>query len=170
MKYRYNVALIPRHKADDFITLARNFYPIAGQYKVGVSSLPHITLCQFMANESEGEIFWEKVCDSSIDRAITLSLIELDAITTDSTNWIFLRPNRLESLMKMHCIVADIIGTRIGRCFENYDAHLTLVNSDEKTFQNQVMLQAYEPIQDEFILSLGQTGDMGEYKKVIHQY
>jgi 2'-5' RNA ligase len=168
MKNRYNIALIPRNKSDELITLARNFYPLAGKYKIGDCSQPHITLCQFMANESECEAFWKKVSNSIIEHTIILSLIEIDYCTTDSTNWIFLRPNRLEILMKMHCMVANIIDTRIGRCFENFDAHMTLVNTDEKIFEVKVRSQHFEPIQDEFILSLGQTDDVGQYKKVMY--
>lgn len=169
MKHRYNVALIPRYKSNDLIALARNFYPLAGKYKIGGNSQPHITLCQFMASETECESFWKQICESSIEHTITLSLIEIDYCTTDSTNWIFLRPNKLESLMKMHCIVADIIDTRIGRCFEKFDAHMTLVNTDEENFPGKVKSQHFEPIQDEFILTLGLTDDMGQYKKIIYQ-
>jgi 2'-5' RNA ligase len=170
MKYRYNVALIPRTKSSEFIDLAKNFYHIAGEYKLGVGSQPHITLCQFMASESECESFWGKICESSLEHTITLSLVGIEWFSTDSTNWIFLRPNRLESLMKTHCIAADIIETRMGKCFENYDAHMTLVNTDNENFKEAVKSQSFEPIQDEFVLTLGLTDAMGQYKKVLHQF
>jgi 2'-5' RNA ligase len=163
MKSRYNIALIPITKSEKFVDLAKNFYPIAGKYKLGTDSHPHITLCQFMATEGEAKSFWEKVCDSSIEHTIKLSLIGIESCTTDSTNWIFLRPDRLTHLMKMHCIVADIIDTRIGRCFEEYDAHMTLVNTDKENYEDAVISQQFQPIEDEFQISLAATDDLGQY-------
>jgi 2'-5' RNA ligase len=164
MKNRYNIALIPSTKSNEFIDLAKNFYPIAGKYKLGTDSHPHITLCQFMATEEEAKSYWKKVFDSSIEHTIRLSLIGIESFTTDSTNWIFLRPNRLMHLMKMHCIVADIIDTRIGRCFEEYDAHMTLVNTDKENYEASLISQSFKPIEDEFQISLAETDDMGQFK------
>jgi 2'-5' RNA ligase len=168
MKNRYNIALLPISKGDEFVNFAKNLYGIAGEYKLGDASYPHVTLCQFTAEESEVEAIWKKVCESPIEQSIELTLKDFSCITIDNSNWVSLLPDNLDELMKMHCAVANLIESRVGRCFEKYDAHMTLINTTQKNYKDMVLSLPYVPIQDVFILSLGRSDEIGQFKKVIY--
>jgi 2'-5' RNA ligase len=168
MKKRYNIALLPISKSNEFISFAKNLYNIADEYRLGDNSLPHLTLCQFMAAESDVEDIWKKVCETLIDHSIELTLKDFSCLTIDNSSWVSLLPDNTEKLMKMHCSVASLIGDPIGRCFEKYDAHLTLINTKQKNYNNIVLSFPCVPIRDVFKLSLGTSDEIGQYKKILY--
>jgi 2'-5' RNA ligase len=168
VKNRYNIALIPISKADEFINFTQNLATIADRYKVSPTSLPHVTLCQFMAEDSEVEALWERVCESSVQQSIVLTLNDFSCITIDNSSWVSLLPDNLEILMKMHCTVANLIEGRIGRCFDKFDAHMTLISTNQEDYKDKVLSLPYVPIQDDFILSLGKSDDIGQFKELIY--
>jgi hypothetical protein len=58
---KYNLALIPTSKKDEITIFAKKLSYLADNYLIGEGSLPHVTLCQFNAEESDIRSIWEKV-------------------------------------------------------------------------------------------------------------
>jgi hypothetical protein len=168
MKTRFNIALIPITKSAEFIQCAKNFYGIATTYKLGVDSLPHVTICQFMAEENDVAAIWETICDSSALQSILLNFNAYSFFSSEAKSWISLLPDHLDALVETHFIAANLIETRIGRCFKSYDPHMTLVSTQEKNFKAIAMAHKIRPIQDLFVLSLGKADELGQYQKVLY--
>jgi hypothetical protein len=103
-----------------------------------------------------------------VKQSIELTLGNFSCISIDNNNWVSLLPDHLETLMKMHCDVANLIESRIGRCFDKFDAHMTLINSTQVNYKNMVLSIPFQPIKDVFILSLGKSDDLGQLTKLIY--
>jgi 2'-5' RNA ligase len=169
MKKRFNIAFLPKSKSTEFINIAKDFYDFAGSYKINSHSLPHITLCQFMAEEDEAKELWLKVCDSPITNSISLTLRDISRVAVDSSNWISILPDNLEALKKIHFVIANLIEGRIGRCFEEYDPHMTLFNFADENYKDKLEFLKCEGIQDEFHLVLGRSDEVGQFVKVVYE-
>src|SRR5690348_11859048 len=110
MKSRYNITLVPMTNAEQVITLSNKFKDIAYQYLLGDNSLPHVTLCQFIASENEILEIWNKVCDLLIQKTIDLVFKKFSCITINNyIFWVSLLPNNCDKLIKMNRIIADIV-------------------------------------------------------------
>lgn len=109
MKSRYNIALIPSSESDSVVKCAYFLSDIADSYLLGKHSLPHVTLCQFQANESDIESIWEKARNELSQTSIELTFEKFSCITFDkSTFWASLLPDNGDELMKMHSVIASI--------------------------------------------------------------
>jgi 2'-5' RNA ligase len=170
MKKRYNIALLPTAKNANFIARAKNFYPIAFNYKLGPQAMPHITLCQFYSEDTEVNTLWKKILSTGVPHSISLSLNEYSLFEAIDYNWISLRPDNLDALMQMHCMIAKLIASPLGRVFENFDAHLSLINTREADTKTAVAAVPLAPLEDKFILSLGRSDEIGQYKQVIYKW
>ncbi|HLB41592.1 MAG TPA: 2'-5' RNA ligase family protein [Gammaproteobacteria bacterium] len=167
---KYNIALIPINEGKSIIQCAKNFSSIAGQYLLGEKSLPHVTLYQFMVDESDIDNIWEKVFQSLEQHSIYLTFEKFSCITFDEhVFWASLLPNHCDNLIKMHSSVSNTINKPIK---SNYDPHMTLINTKNKEYENLVneFSKSYIPIQDTFVLSLGESDDIGQFTKLLYSY
>lgn len=167
MKNKYNIALIPSSQSCSVIEYARFLAPIADKYLLGERSLPHVTLYQFYAEESQIELLWETV-RSKLDRhTIELAFHEFSCLTFDeSTFWASLLPDHGDALMQMHYVVAETIGQPIK---QNYDPHMTLMNTKNAAYEERVAIlkNRYKPIRDTFVLALGKSDEIGQFTEVV---
>lgn len=164
---KYNVALTPINENRSIINCAKNFSTIADQYLLGEKSLPHVTLYQFMADEHSIDNIWEKVCKALEQHFIDLSFRECSCITFDnSIFWVSLLPNNCDLLIKMHSSISSVIDKPIKN---NYDPHMTLINTRDKNYENLVneFSKSYIPIQDTFVLSLGKSDAIGQFTELL---
>lgn len=169
MKRKYNLALIPQTKADEVISIARKFSAIADKYLLGENSNPHVTLYQFEVEESEDGI-WARVSEAWKEKPITLAFNEMSCITFDNViYWVSLLPDQTAILLKMHNNIAGMIALPVKKSF---DPHMTLINSKNKNYENEVqrLSPSYHAIRDTFVLCLGRSDDVGQLTEILHRH
>lgn len=165
MLKKYNIALIPKSASKRITDFASNLSNISDQYLLGEHSLPHVTLYQFTAKEENIDVICQKIASSSIPRAINLKFNDFSCITfNQKIFWASLLPDRINDLHNMHKMIAEIIGHPIK---SNYDPHMTLMSTQDKEYESLVdeLKPNYAPINDEFILSIGESDDIGQISK-----
>jgi 2'-5' RNA ligase len=167
---KYNLALTPISHGDEVVKCANQFSSMANTYLLGENSLPHVTLYQFEASERLIEDIWKRVNESWKKDLIELKFEEFSCISFDNEIfWTSLLPNNRENLFKMHALIAELLGKPIK---SNFDPHMTLFNTKNSDYKNDVELikSTYKPISDTFVLSLGHSDDVGQLSKIICQY
>ena len=169
MNQRYNVALLPTTKSADFIRLAQRLYPLAADYKIGADSLPHITLCQFYASANEMELLWQQATTTLPNPYIEVTLQAISYTSGNDRDWIALLPKHIDDLTHLHRLIAVLVPNPLGKCFKNYDPHLTLINTQDENCKASVAKFSTPAITDKFILSLGLSDEVGQYKEVIYK-
>lgn len=168
MARKYNIALIPKSKSDDVVKCAQNFLKISDQYQLGNNSLPHVTLCQFQAEEKEIDDIWRRVCDSLPEHSIELEFKDFSCIPFKNTFWVSIMPNQRLALDKMHQIVASTVNAPINK---SYDPHMTLISTKDAEYQKKAedVAKSYAPISDAFVLSIGECDAVGQFTKLLHK-
>lgn len=175
-KRRFNIAYIPTANQTRFIELAKEQARIAqaATYCLGPSSLPHVSLCHFMAEEHHIPKIWAEI------GALKLSMLNLrfesirDKSYSDDSpygglSWISLMPNHLQELADVHLKIAKIIKHPLNHAYQDYDPHLTLLNSKNKAAC--LLLSGASiapPIEDDFILALGTIDAVGQLTKILY--
>jgi len=170
MKRKYNLALVPQTNADEVVSFARKFSSIADKYLLGKNSNPHVTLYQFEAEEKEVDDIWARISDQWEEKLITLEFSKLSCVTFDNiTYWVSLLPDKSALLHKMHSHIADMIGLTVKKSF---DPHMTLINSKNKDYRNEVqrLSPGYHTIADTFILCLGRSDDVGQLIEILYHH
>jgi 2'-5' RNA ligase len=170
MKKKYNLALTPISKDEEFINLSQEFSGIADKYLLGKNSMPHITLYQFEIEEEEIEHVWEKVSKEWEEKPINLQLSQFSCISFDNTIfWVSLLPNSTDILHEMHGKIATLLNLPIKKSF---DPHLTLINTKNKDYEKEAakLSGSYVPITDAFMLTLGKCDPIGQLTEIIHRY
>jgi len=168
MKKKYNLALTPTCKGYEAVKLANKLAHIADNYLLGEKSLPHVTLYQFQAEENDIDSIWKKVCGTWEEKPINLIFNKFSCITfNDDIFWVSLLPDNLDVLNKMHVFIANILLLPVKKAF---DPHMTLINTKHKEYETEVekLSRSYEPIEDNFLLSLGASDDIGQLTELIH--
>jgi len=168
MENKFNIALLPRSEKKVVIEYSQFLSSIADQYILGERSLPHVTLYQFQANESDIESIWNDVCNNLSQKSIELLFEKFSCITFDKTIfWASLLPDNCDRLMQMHSIVADILNQPVK---PNYDPHMTLISTKDSSYENLVdqLSKRYTPIKDLFVLSIGRSDDIGQFTEMIY--
>jgi len=130
--------------------------------------LPHVTLYQFHANESDVESIWEMACNELDQLSIKLTFKKFSCITFDQiTFWASLLPDNGDALMKMHSAIAGIVNQPIKA---NFDPHMTLISTKDPSYEHFVneLAKKYVPIQDVFTLALGKSDNIGQLTEVIY--
>ncbi len=167
MTKKFNIVLIPINENKKAIALSQSLKNVADIYLLGKESLPHVTLYQFDADENDIPNIWEKTCADVTPESIELKFEKFSCITFDnSTYWASLLPDNTDTLLKMHKAVASIINKPAK---QNYDPHMTLISSKDKSYQNAVteLSKDYSPIKDTFILAIGESDDIGQLTKIV---
>lgn len=85
------------------------------------------------------------------------------------TSWVSLLPNYSEKLIEMHQIVTNIVKKPSSKSYQEYDPHLTLINTKDKNYRqfSENVANSYHPISDTFSLSLGKSDDIGQFLKTV---
>jgi len=169
MKRKYNLALIPLSKSKEFVDVAEKFSNIADKYLLGNNSHPHITLYQFEADENQIDNIWRKACDEWNHKLINLELATFSYITFDKdTYWISLLPKDSDILHEMHSIIAGILQLPTK---QNYDPHLTLINTKNAVQKDEIehLSKSFIPIVDSFKLAVGKSDNIGQFIDVIYR-
>lgn len=164
MKKRYNIALVPVDHSQQLIDLSKNFISLANNYLLGEKSLPHLTLCQFFANEVELVSIWEQVSNILDPHVIDLVFTQFSFVSADNYYWVSLRPDSCNELVKMHYTVASVIKNPINRSYEQYDPHITLFNTKDENYEEKVkqIIHAPPTFTDAFVPLLGESDDVGQ--------
>jgi len=165
---KYNLALIPISRSEEVIMLANKFSYLADSYLLCEKSLPHVTLYQFHAEESDISSTWKKTCQGWSHEPLKLVFTEFSCITFDNhIYWISLLPDNQDLLHQMHGYVANAISLPVKKSF---DPHMTLINTKDKKYENEVakFSSSYQPLIDNFILSLGVSDDIGQLQDIIY--
>jgi 2'-5' RNA ligase len=169
MKQKYNLALRPVNKASEVIAYAKQLTPVAWEYQLGDFSLPHVTLYHFYLEPEILDTLWKKVLKIWQAKAITLKFAEIATTTYDdkTLHWASLMPDQRPELFKLHEVIANIIEHPLKPTF---DPHMTLVNSKSTDLLAQVnnLLGNYSPLQDEFVLTLGSSDQIGQYLEELY--
>jgi hypothetical protein len=155
MTRKYNIALIPKSNNDAIVKCAQKFSTTSDQYQLGSHALPHVTLCQFEADENE------------ID--ISLEFKNFSYITFNNTIfWISLIPDQRSVLDKMHQTVSNAINLTINKF---YDPHMTLISTTDTEYKKKAgdVTKSYDSITDIFILSMGECDAIGQFTKLIYR-
>lgn len=169
MKKKYNLALIPVSKDGEVVALSKKFSTIADKYLLGDSSLPHVTLYQFQAEEKEIDHIWKQACNAWEEALLSLTFSKFSCITFDNNIfWISLLPDNCDILHKMHGLIANILQFPAKEAF---DPHMTLISTKNKKYEEEAALvsDSYKPIADKFTLSLGTSDDIGQLTHVIYR-
>lgn len=167
---KYNLSLMPMTINDEVVKLSHVFSDFADKYVLGEKSLPHVTLCQFEADDDEIDSIWKKVCEKWGEEPIELMFEEFSCLTFDNqVYWVSLLPNNVDIMHDMHGKIANIINQPIKKSF---DPHMTLINSKNKEYEMQVdkYSSSYKSIRDKFILKLGRCDDVGQFTEIIYTY
>lgn len=172
MNNRYNIALIPLNKSTQLTAIAESLSFIADKYLLGKESLPHITLCQFTAASSDLPLIWNTVLDNLGQKSISLTLKEFSCITVANESWVSLLPNNRDDLNEMHTKISSFIKNPIKKIYDYYDPHLTLINTTKIAYQKSVALlfSQFQPISDTFLLSIGISDQIGQFKKILYSH
>ena len=170
MKHRYNLALLPKHKSAEIITYAKQFASLADRYILGQYSLPHITLCHFLAEPPLLDGIWEEARRMVKPQPLTLTLDSLCGSRSANAFWIMLVTDQKDKLKEMHYAAANIIQKPLNRAYEDYFPHLSLINSQDKNYQAAISQasQSFQPFQDEFVLKLGRSDEAGQFTEILY--
>lgn len=164
---KYNLALTPLSKGDEVVKCANQLSKLADKYLLGKNSLPHVTLYQFETEENEIKNIWNCVGKAWNEEPIELEFKKFSSVTFNGViYWVSLLPNNRDKLHEMHGLIAQVLNKQIKSSF---DPHMTLFNTKNKDHDKEVyaMRKLYKPISDTFVLSLGNSDDVGQLTKVI---
>ena len=167
---RYNLALLPLTIGSQAVHLAKVFSKLSDSYLLGEGSKPHVTICQFYAQESEVEGIWKKASQMFTERSLHLDFNEVTSLVIHEKLWVQLIPEPNERLQFLHNQLAKMVESPLGLVFEAYSPHLTLANvrnaEREKAAQEVSALQL--SLSDDFILSLGSCDEVGQFTGVLY--
>ncbi|OGV41310.1 MAG: hypothetical protein A3F46_03975 [Legionellales bacterium RIFCSPHIGHO2_12_FULL_42_9] len=173
---KFNIALVPieTHR-DQFINYATDLSSIkAAEYLLGEGSIPHVSLCQFEAEETEIINVVQKM------KALSLLPIQLTFSTQrcktypthplwGKWSWISLISDQLDQLKSLHLQVAQIVKP-INASFDDYDPHMTLFNSCNKEQSSKLNQspQLKAALTGEFEIILGELDDVGQVVTILY--
>lgn len=165
---RFNIAYIPKYQSEKFVNLADEHKTKTYNYCLGENSLPHVTISQFIADESQiGEI-WGEICSFIEDQTISLVFNKLSNISFDGTIfWLSLLPEPNKSLIDVFNMVSKIVKPIRN---DKYDPHLTLFNYHSDKLDSYSSIKSGIKIEDEFELVLGESDDIGQLKNIIFYF
>ena len=166
---KYNIAFIPQSKNNDIVKLISKFNVNFGEYKLGKNSNSHVTLLHFYMDENKIERAWFNIRSLFSTAEVTLSFYNYSYLTFDERIfWISLLPDKKNFLNKMHLEICDFLQIKHRPIF---DPHMTLFCTDQKIHEGMLLeLTTHQAlITDNFILSLGESDDIGQLTKIIFQ-
>jgi len=168
MKKGFNIALAPTTQAANIIALSRQFSSIADTYQLGEKSLPHITLCQFMASDEEGRRVWQ-YARQAFEKNVRLTFKKFSATVGTKAFWISLLPTYDDELHILHRLIVSHVKNPHNKSRGEYEPHLTLVNTQDKQFEKFMhkIEKRFEPFADDFELVLGRADEVWQMVEII---
>lgn len=166
---KFNVAFLPLQKGQELILLSKKLIFLNPEYQLGDTSLPHLTLCQFYAEESDIDTIWDNICDNVEVDTINLEFSDFSFVTFDNvTYWISLLPKDSGELHILHSKISSIVHSTSNK---PYDPHLTLISTKDNfyEFKGKPVSEGYKVISDRFILSLGECDSLGQFTRILKQ-
>lgn len=166
MMKRYNIALLPLTQQRTIIELSHQLAPIAAQYQLGDSSLPHLTLYQFEYSDTELATLWDSILIKNRNMVFPIYLDKLSCLTIGNHNWVSLLPHARDELDSLHVMIANILNLPVKSSF---DPHVTLINSIVNDFEDRAhqLLPHTITIQDDFKLALGECDPIGQFTRLL---
>lgn len=165
---RFNIAYVPKYNSKKFINMSESFHPESYNYNLGESSLPHITICQFIADENEIGQVWNEVCSKISEYGITLIFNCFSNISFDEKLfWLSIIPDFNQQLIDTFDIVSKIVKPIRNDAF---DPHLTLFNYFPDKLSINFLLEKSINIEEEFELILGESDNAGQLKNIIFHF
>lgn len=162
---KFNIAYVPKFKTKCFIKLTEDFNLSAHSYCLGKHSLPHVTICQFFAEERQVREVWRTICSVIDDGEISLCFKKLSHLSFDETIfWLSLLPEYNKKLIDTFNVVSGIVESIRT---DEYDPHLTLCNYHKDSMEPYFFEQE---MQDNFELALGESDDAGQLVRIIYTY
>ncbi|MEO8402383.1 MAG: 2'-5' RNA ligase family protein [Gammaproteobacteria bacterium] len=168
MKKKYNIALVPKSCGEEVVKISQQLSGIADKYQLGDKSLPHVTLCQFEAEEKEIDTMWENVCNTLQEHSLELEFKDFSCITFNNVFWVSIMPDKRSLLDKMHQTVANTVKANVNKY---YDPHMTIISTKDNKYQEKAakITKLYSTISDTFILSVGECDPIGQLTKLLHK-
>ncbi|ARN85121.1 2'-5' RNA ligase family protein [Candidatus Nucleicultrix amoebiphila] len=173
MRYRYNIALLSTGHPEVYVHAAqKHFAQNAQTYILGPNSLPHITLCQFMAEQSSLPLLIKGLEKAEKSPSIQLTGLRFSSKSPDSPLWgASLSVARSSDLMRLHLFVAQLLYDHhlkpLNDTGDLYTPHLTLAKVDHldiQGFSKDILKK------DQFDLILGESDDVGQLTNVLHRF
>ncbi|MDP1604314.1 MAG: hypothetical protein Q8M03_13730 [Legionella sp.] len=164
---RYNLALISLNN-DLYTSLIAGKEKNSFGYCIGETSIPHITVCQFVCNSSHIESVWNIIRNKFENTMLNITFRLYSNITFDNRiYWLSLTPQEREALQNIFDIVSNHVESLRS---DTYDPHLTLLNYQKNNlYINKEELENGVIISDDFYLSLGESDEIGQLTKIIFQ-
>ncbi len=181
MTSHFNLALYPQdaHLVSDCVALAQaNFKEQASEYLLGENAHPHVTLCQFQANEEQLESIWSEVEKLELElnlKALTLRFhhfyIKPGFHFHKDKYWLGLAMSATAELMALqkalHTLLAQM-NIESPTIPQSYFPHLTLARCHTLDYANPPQIKALPALdiwQQDFVfqVSLGRSNEYGVY-------
>ncbi|MFJ1270094.1 hypothetical protein ACD661_16165 [Legionella lytica] len=165
---KYCIAFLPSND-NELISLSNSFTNLNKEYKLGIESIPHVTVCQFFYEDSEIENLWGLITKNIETHQINLSFDSFSCITFDNEIfWISLLPTETEDLHNINQQITSMLKIESSRL---YDPHLTLLSTKDAYYESKAEqnIGEYKKIADDFILSMGECDEIGQFTKILFQ-
>lgn len=164
----FNIAYAPKTRSNDYVKITEKYKAKTLNYCIGIDSLPHVTVAQFVAEDYDINEIWSNICSSIEEDSVILSFSELSNITFNGEiYWLSLLPDTNKTLIETFKIVSNIVKPIRS---DAYDPHLTLFNYIPDQLEIHLDAQREIKIQDEFELVLGKSDDVGQLIEIIYNY
>jgi len=174
---KYNIALVP-HNRQIFIDYAGQSLGAAHQnsYLIGEQSLPHITLCHFLAEPDQIPMIWQAIEAQQLQKTnlfIRLAFIRSKSYSgsvIEDGSWVSLIPNHLFELNHLHQNIAKIIKHPTNAAWAHYDPHLTLFNTKDLAGYQAIATPTVinPPFEEHFSLVLGTSDAVGQLTSILY--
>lgn len=181
MTSHFNLALYPQdaHIASACVALAQtNFKDQASEYLLGKSAHPHVTLCQFQANEEQLESIWSEVEKLGLEpESLALRFhhfyIKPGFHFHKDKYWLGLAMSATPELMAMqkalHTLLTQM-NIESPTLPHSYFPHLTLARCHTADYGNPPQLKVFPALdiwQQDFVfqVSLGRSNEYGVYSE-----
>lgn len=168
---RYNIALLSTGHPKAYTEAARAFFlDYAVGYLLGPSSLPHVTICQFMAKPSSLPMLMDRLAAyHEKSPLLELTGLRFSDKRGHPTLWgVSLSVARTPGLMALHRFVVSLLGeyglTPLNAIEDLYTPHLTLARV------NRLCADGFSKDlfkQDRFELVLGESDQLGQLTQVV---
>lgn len=169
---RYNIALIPQRNFEAYVEIANaHFRKNAEGYLLGPYSIPHITMCQFITTSSTLPHIHRELEKAHKNPPIHLTGLRFSNKHASSLWGVSLSVQRSPELLRLLDHVVNILYQHtlkpLNHVGELYTPHLTLARVN--TIQlNHFSKDIFK--EDIFRLALGESDDLGQLTKIIHQF
>lgn len=169
---RYNIALVSVQHPEAYIKLARKYFKQDSEgYLLGPHSLPHITLCQFLADESVLFTLIPELEKADKSPPIHLTGLRFSNKHNSSLWGASISVRRSPELISLVEFVVNLLQkyklVPLNSVGDLYTPHLTLARVNcinIKDFPKDIF------IGDLFTLALGESDELGQFIKILHQF